>query len=238
MNRADLIRRFVLNEICDDFEDIERIEGPIDEIGPACGLTITHDDIIQALRELIELGYAKAWDLSRLPDAPQDYGTPPREEIEPMNPCFARTDEGIAFHKASPTSGMFDGDWLAPEKREELIRLFILDAYGNCTHVRLAHIELHWNSLAERHGIRISRDEFIRALRQLIALGYLTAAYKGNHWQYEGMPPIEEIKPFGVYFWVTGAGWDFLESNPSWWPFEDSDDDGLHLRKDWIPPDA
>ena len=41
---------FVLNSFCDDYEDIERIANHTDEMGPKCGLTISHKDIIQALR--------------------------------------------------------------------------------------------------------------------------------------------------------------------------------------------
>jgi hypothetical protein len=244
MTRNELIRRFVLNSFCDDYEDIEQITKAIDEEGPAGGLTISHDEIVQALRELIELGYAKAWDLQRWPDPPttDNQETPPREDITPLNPRFARTEGGVAFHKASSPSGTFDESWPAPEtpfRREELIRLFILGSYRsypNCTHVRLWDIERLWNGMAERHRISISRDEFIQALRDLVGLGYLNASYKDEGWQYDGMPPLEEIKPFGAYFWVTGPGWDFLNSDPSWWPFEDSDDDELKLRKDWVPP--
>lgn len=241
MTRAELIRRCVLDSFCDDYEDIAQITKYIDEVSRATGLAISHDEIIQALSDLIELGYAKAWDLQRWPDpsTTENQEAPPREEIEPLNPRFARTEAGL-FHKANSSSGAFDENWLTPQassKREELLRLFILGSYPNCTHVRLGDIERHWNNLAERYGISISRDEWIQALRQLIELGYLTASYKDEYWQYDGMPPLEDIKPFGAYFWVAG-GWDSLNSNSSWWPFEDSDEGELRLRKDWVPPDA
>jgi hypothetical protein len=247
MTRAELIRRFVLNSICDDYEDIERITNYIDEVGPKCGLAISNEDIFRALRELIELGYAKAWDLTRWPDPPatEDQGTQAREEITPLNPGFARTEEGLAFHKTSSTSGAFDEDHhlrqskLASDsllKREELVSLFILGSYPNCTHFSLGHLELLWNRDADRYGISISRDEFIQALRKLIGLGYLSASYCDEYWQYDGMPPIEDIKPFGAYFWLTGVGWDFLNSNSSWWPFDDDYDGQFILRKGWVPP--
>jgi hypothetical protein len=42
-----------------------------------------------------------------------------------------------------------------------------------------------------------------------------SVSYKDEpFWQYPGMPPLEDIKPYGAYFWATGAGWDFLESSP------------------------
>ena len=103
---------FVLRGCCDDYEDIQQITKWVYELGPKCGLTISHEDIIQALRELIERGWLKAWDLGRWPDpATAEYqAMPPREEITPLNPRFARTEEGLAFHEASSTSGPFDED--------------------------------------------------------------------------------------------------------------------------------
>jgi hypothetical protein len=243
MTSAELIRMFVLNSFCDDYEDIEQITKRTDELGLACGLTISREDIILALRELIELGYAKAWDLTRWATT-EDQGMPPREEITPMNPRFVRTEEGLAFYEASSTSGPFDEDhnlresWPAPEaslRRGELVRLFILGSYGNCTHVHLATIEMLWN---RRYQIRISREEFIQALKELIGLGHLKAAYRDEYWQYDGMPPLEDIKPFGAYFWVTGDGSDFHSAARPWWPFDEDDDGEFILRKDWAPPEA
>jgi len=244
MTRAELIEMLVVNECCDDFEDIQQITKWVDELGPKCGLTITDEDIIEALRESIERGWLKAWDLERLAEWTTENQ---REEITPMNPRFARTEEGLAFQKANSTSEPFDENhdlresWLTPEalsRHGELVRLLVFDSYrGSCTHVHLAHIEIRCKGLAERYKISISRDEIIQALRELMRRGYLTATYKdADCWQYDGMPPLEDIKPFGAYFWVTGDGWDYLNANDSWWPF---DDDGeFRLRGDWVPPDA
>jgi hypothetical protein len=247
MTRVELIRMFVLDSMCDDFEDIERITDWTIEWGSKCGLMVSHDDIIQALHELIELGYTKAYDLERWADPPTTESQ--REEITPLNPRFARTEEGLAFQKANSTNRPLDEDhnfresWLTPEaasRRRELVRWLVLDSYpGNCTHVFLGHIETRWKGLAERYGISISRDEFIEALRELVGLGYLKASYKdADFWQYDGMPPIEDIKPFGAYFWVTGAGFDFHTASAPLWPFEESDDGESRVRKDWVPPDA
>jgi hypothetical protein len=250
MTRAELIQMIVLRECCDDFEDIQQITNWVHELGPKCGLTISHEDIVQALRELIERGWLKAYDLERWADPPAaENEVPPREEITPPSPRFSRTEEGLAFQQASLTSGPFDENhnlresWPPRElsvPRDELARLFILGSFRNCTHIRLWFIERNWKALAERNGIAISRDEFIHAFRELIALGYLKASYKdADCWQYDGMPPREDVKPFGAYFWVTGAGWDFYEARDSWWPFDwDDDEDDFVLRKDWVPPGA
>src|ERR1700677_2978865 len=121
--RNDWIRRLILSGICDDYEDIEQITNHVDDVGPRCGMTVSHDEIIQTLRELIALGYAKAWDLRRPmnPVITEYRAMRPNEEITPLDPCFVRTEEGLAFHKASSASGPFDEDhnlresWLAPE---------------------------------------------------------------------------------------------------------------------------
>jgi hypothetical protein len=239
---------FVLNSFCDDYEDIERITNHKDEVGPKCGLTISHDDIIQALRELIELGHAKAWDLGRWPDpATEHEDIPPREDITPLNPRFVRTEEGMAFQKARSATWPFDQDhnpresWLPSEpllNREELVRFLVLDSFRNCTRLSLRHVELHWKRLPERYGITISRNEIIQALRALIGLGHLIAVYRDEYWQYAGMPLLEDIKPFCAYFWLTDVGSDFHNANDPWWPFDVDDDGELHLRADWAPPDV
>lgn len=213
MTRAELIRRFVLDSICDDFEDIEQIDKWVTKQATECGFTVSRDEIIQALRELISEGYASAWDLRR----PSNQDTP-HDEIEPLNPGFSRTKVGVAF---------------TSDKSDETLRSFILGSFRGFTHIRLADIERWWK---ERYGNTIPREGVIRDLRELVALGYLTAGYKDKGGKYDGMPPIEEIKPFGAYFWVTGAGYDFLESDESWWPFEPDDDGDWKLRKDWSAP--
>jgi hypothetical protein len=246
MTRAELIQMLVVNECCDDFEDIQQITKRIDKLGPKCGLTIAHEDIIQALRVSTERGWLKAWDLERWAERKTEKQ---REEITPMNPRFARTEEGLAFQKANSTSGPFDENhnlrqsWLTPEalsRHEELVRWLVFDSYrGTCTHVRLADIEMRCKGLAERYKISISRDEIIEALRELTRLGSLMAAYKdADCWQYDGMPPLEDIKPFRAYFWVTGDGWDYLKANEPWWPFNVDDDGEFRLREDWVPPNA
>ncbi len=246
MTRAELIRMFVSNQIGDDFEDIEQITKWTVPMGSKCGLTITHDDIIQALRELIELRHAKAYDLEYSADPPTESQ---QELITPINPIFSRTEEGLAYQLANLAIDPFDENynirekWPTPElsiPRNELARLFILGSFRKGIGARLWFIEEHWKMLAKRNGIAISRDNFIQAFREMVALGYLTTRYKDeNVWQYNGMPPLEDIKPFRAYFWVTGAGWDFYEARDSWWPFDwDDDADDWVLRKDWVLPDA
>ena len=134
---------------------------------PLSGLTVSRDDIIQALRELIEMGYADAWDLTRRGSyATGEYeGMPPREEITSNDPRFFRTEEGLAFQRIGSSDWPFDENhtlregWLASSRREELVRLFVLDSFRNCTHLRLVHLGWYSKALAGRYGITISREE-------------------------------------------------------------------------------
>jgi hypothetical protein len=48
MTRAELVRMFALDSFCDDYEDIEQITEYMDKQGTECGMTISHDEIIQA----------------------------------------------------------------------------------------------------------------------------------------------------------------------------------------------
>lgn len=64
MTRAEFLRRMVLNEICDDFENVDQIILP-NVAGQArkLGLVVERNDIIEALRGLVEDDLAKAYDL-------------------------------------------------------------------------------------------------------------------------------------------------------------------------------
>jgi aryl-alcohol dehydrogenase-like predicted oxidoreductase len=88
---------FVMDSMCDDFEDIEQITKGTVKWGEICGLAIVREDIVQALRELIELGHAKAWDLSQWGSyETAEYQEIPGDEITSLDPRFTRTAEGLA----------------------------------------------------------------------------------------------------------------------------------------------
>jgi hypothetical protein len=72
---------------------------------------------VQALSELIEMGYLKEWDLMQPKREPtKEYeGMPSLEEIRAFDPYFVGTQEGLAVSKSS-------FDWLSDESnalREE-----------------------------------------------------------------------------------------------------------------------
>jgi len=118
--------------------------------------------------------------------------------------------------------------------------MFTLDTIRD-HYMTIGHIEQRRDALANRCGVNISRDEIMQALRELIERGHAKAYdLDTTVWPpkgYDGMPPLEDIKPWGAYFWVTEEGPEFHNASDSWWPFEDSDDDELRLRKDWTPPE-
>jgi hypothetical protein len=248
MTRAELIRRFVLNSFCDGYEDIEQITKATDEEGPACGLTISHDDIIQALRELIDLGYARALDFEpRKPAPPEEYpGMPSPEEIT-ADTCFKGTPEGLEFYSSRSLpppfywNGKLHKDWVPPTgpfPGGELTRMLVIASIWDGFTI-LDFIQMRLNDLALRLGTTFSSDEIMNALAELVNLGYAKAwrLDRGDPArEYVGMPPVEDIVPYRVYFDVTPQGLAFHLSDDTWWPFEENDDGELNLRKDWVPP--
>jgi hypothetical protein len=68
LDRAELIQRLVLDKICDDYENVDQtILADVNQEAPEFGITITRDDVVIALAQLIEQGLAKAYRLSELP---------------------------------------------------------------------------------------------------------------------------------------------------------------------------
>jgi hypothetical protein len=65
LTRSELIRRLVLNSICDDFENVDQIIlRDVTKDSAKFGLTIERSDVVDGLAGLIEDGLAKAYILS------------------------------------------------------------------------------------------------------------------------------------------------------------------------------
>ncbi len=239
MTRAELIRLFVLDSFCDDYEDIEQITKSIDRNSHDCGMTISHDEIIQALRELVEIGYAKAWDFDpREREKPEQYaGLPSTEEIA-AGACFKGTPEGLEFYKSHSFpapfywNGKLHQDWIPPNEPISILLLAsIWDGYTT-----FEFIQMRMDDLARRLKTDFSRDEILTTLRKLTDLGYLKAwrLDQGDPpREYEGMPPLEHIRPYRAYFEITPSGMEVQRANYPGWPF----DDNQKIRKGWSPPD-
>jgi hypothetical protein len=120
--RSELVRMLVLNEICDDYENLAvSIEMPIKERGGRCGLYIEKEEIVEALTELFDLGWAKAYHLDG--ERTTVFKTMPSlTEMEDFSGAwFYRTEEGLRAQLENWEPWPFDDDdelkknWTPPE---------------------------------------------------------------------------------------------------------------------------
>jgi len=102
MTRDELVRRLVVNEISDDFENIDQvILRRVAETGIKCGLTIERSEVVAALESLIADGLATA---HILPEPGEVPGMPPVNEIEEnFKTYFHITKKGMAVHLSDDT---------------------------------------------------------------------------------------------------------------------------------------
>jgi hypothetical protein len=105
MIRSVLVRRLVLNSICDDFENVDQVILPnVMKWGSKCGLTIDRTEVVQALASLIEDGLAKAYILpgpGRDPFSGELKGMPSMDAIEEdFKTYFYITQKGMDLHLA------------------------------------------------------------------------------------------------------------------------------------------
>lgn len=84
MTRPELVRILVLNEISDDYENVDQvILRRVAQLGTKGGLTIERSDIVEALSELVKEGLAKAYLLSTTaPHVTEIEGMPALDTIE------------------------------------------------------------------------------------------------------------------------------------------------------------
>jgi len=111
MTRADLVRLLVLNEICDDYENVDQIILPhVAKNAAKCGLVIERTEIVDALAALIQDGLAKAYLLSPFePFSTELQGMPPLDVIEEdFETYFYATKKGIDLQLSDDTSRCFD----------------------------------------------------------------------------------------------------------------------------------
>jgi hypothetical protein len=111
--RAELVLRFTLNAICDDYENLTvSIEGPVKRNGRDCGLEIEKDEIVAALQELIRRGWAKAYWLEANSKPPTEIdGMPPLDKLDGhFGAWFYITDAGMKVQLADWEFWPFDDD--------------------------------------------------------------------------------------------------------------------------------
>jgi hypothetical protein len=80
MTRYEVTRMLVLNEISDDYEEIGHVRERVVVLCLQCGLPVESADVSRALIDLVKLGWARAYDLSK--DPPEESaGVPQLEEV-------------------------------------------------------------------------------------------------------------------------------------------------------------
>jgi len=118
-NRSELIKRFVLNAIADDFENLEQITKDVTNLSGKCGLTITSSEIVRGLGCLIETGLAKAYRLYASERPPDEISSlPPAKDIDHY--YFGITEKGMSVQLSDYDGWPFDEQnvlrkgWAAP----------------------------------------------------------------------------------------------------------------------------
>ncbi len=104
MERGELVRRLVLNAICDDYENIDQIILPqVIEDGAECGLkNVQRLEIVDALTDLVAQGLAAAFTLSPYePHSVPIDGMPSADSVEEnFKTYFLITQKGAQLHLA------------------------------------------------------------------------------------------------------------------------------------------
>lgn len=110
MTRKELIRRFVLNEICDDYENLEMIHKWVTRKSARAGLTVQDAEIIEALAGLIQSGLARTYRFRPPYKSPPDRlsGVPPLKEIGKY--YFWATPQGRDLQVSDRSWYPFDDD--------------------------------------------------------------------------------------------------------------------------------
>ena len=118
MNRRELTQSFVRDVMADDYENWDKIVEEVSQSGACCGVTIPLDLIAIALRDVIELGLAKAYRVMEFNRFEELSGMPPSDEIEDC--YYYLTQAGKALQLAPDDNWPFNDDgsvregWVAP----------------------------------------------------------------------------------------------------------------------------
>ena len=113
----------VLNEICDDFENVDQVIVPnVAKDGAKCGLSIERAEIVDALAGLVKDGLAKAYILTPPcgdPFSREFQGMPSLDVVEEdFETYFYVTKQGMDLQRSDDTWWPFDdNDKLRPDWR-------------------------------------------------------------------------------------------------------------------------
>ena len=113
MDRRELVRRLVLNSMCDDFENVDQVILPdVAKEAAKCGLTIERAEVVEAMGELVKDGLAKAYILSPWkPFSTELPNMPPLDVVEEnFETYFYPTKIGMDLHLSDDTWWPFDDE--------------------------------------------------------------------------------------------------------------------------------
>jgi hypothetical protein len=115
MTRSEFVRRLVLNEITDDYENVDQvILRWVAKTGAQCGLTIERPEVVDALSSLVADALAEACILDPFSGKLQLPEMPPMEEVEEyFKTYFFATKKGMDLH-------LSDRDWFPLDDDGEL----------------------------------------------------------------------------------------------------------------------
>src|ERR1039458_3895214 len=100
MEQTEIIRRLVLNEICDDYENVDQtILADVSSDGARLGLTVNRADIVNALASLVADGFAGAYLLYPQPTKRLEHMPVLDVPEEFFATYFLATDKGKALDK-------------------------------------------------------------------------------------------------------------------------------------------
>jgi hypothetical protein len=108
IDRNELVRRLVLNAICDDYENVDQvILRDVAQDAAKLGLDLERPDVVAALANLVHDGLAKAYRLSS--KAEELEGMPPLDVVEEdFKTYFYITKKGMDLHLSDDSWWPFD----------------------------------------------------------------------------------------------------------------------------------
>jgi len=109
VTRSELVRLFVLDWICDNYENVDQlILRRVAEMGAECTLTIDRLEVVEALAGLVEDGFAKAY-LFSSEESMEIEGMPSIDIVEEDFITYFRvTEKGMELHLSDKPDWPFD----------------------------------------------------------------------------------------------------------------------------------
>ncbi len=112
MERNEIVRRLVLREITDDYENVDQqILPSVSRLGERLGMNIQRGEVVTALAGLIHDGFASAYRLSPFEPPLEFKGMPSLEVVEMyFETYFYVTPKGLAAYLADDSQWPFDAE--------------------------------------------------------------------------------------------------------------------------------